>query len=392
MEAMDSPYFHIKGDGKTMSVSTGYVGPVITFYADGDGGVPMQFNKSTVPVKNELLEELESMGVVDFAPGFYTLKYNNLYLNDTRMGGAGTAGDGRRTLTAMTDDKIDNIFYYTPNKEMVGYKSGYGFTFGYCNTGKPEEGYNTFTFETSSEPGKYLIHSATGGSPSGWGDRYLLVGNDNNFTDVNAWDKKSAAAWTIEEVTELPVKLNYAEGKGAFATLWSPVALTIPEGVRAYTGYVEDATLTLDRIQGDVIPANAGVVLWMPEATDNETCNFSMVKESAAVNLPNNMLKGEPLTVLRGETGCYSLGMKNEEVAFYNYVGKNLSGFRARIFKDNEALQGVQVLSFRFRDVTGVEEVVTIFENDAVYDISGRRVMHPTKGLYIVNGKKVFIK
>lgn len=392
MEAMNTPYFHIKGDGKTMSVSTGYAGHVITYYADGDGGVPMQFNKSTVPVKNELLEELESMGVVDFAPGFYALKYNNLYLNDTRMGGAGTAGDGRRTLTAMTDDKIDNIFYYTPNKEMVGYKSGYGFTFGYCNTGKPEEGYNTFTFETSSEPGKYLIHSATGGSPSGWGDRYLLVGNDNNFTDADAWNKKLAAAWTIEEVTELPVKLNYAEGKGAFATLWSPVALTIPEGVRAYTGYVEDATLTLDRIQGDVIPANEGVVLWMPEATDNETCNFSMVKESAAVNLPNNMLKGEPLTVLRGETGCYSLGMKNGEVAFYNYVGKNLSGFRARIFKDNEALQGVQVLSFRFRDVTGVEEVVTIFENDAVYDLSGRRVMHPTKGLYIVNGKKVFIK
>ncbi len=392
MEAMDTPYFHIKGDGKTMSVSTGYAGPVITYYSDGDGGVPMQFNKSTKTVDNELLEELESMGTVDFAPGFYTLKYNNLYLNDTRMGGAGTAGDGRRTLTAMTADKIDNIFYYTSDKEMVGYKSGYGFTYGYCSTGKPEEGYNTFTFETSSEPGKYLINSDNGNSPSGWGDRYLLVGNDNNFTDADAWNKKLAAAWTIEEVTELPVKLNYAEGKGAFATLWSPVALTIPEGVRAYTGYVEDATLTLDRIQGDVIPANAGVVLWMPEATNNETCNFSMVKESAAVNLPNNMLKGEPLTVLRGETGCYSLGMKNGEVAFYNYVGANLSGFRARIFKDNEALQGVQVLSFRFRDVTGVEEVVTVFENDAVYDLSGRRVMHPTKGLYIVNGKKVFIK
>lgn len=392
MEAMDTPYFHIKGDGKTMSVSTGYYGPVITYYADGDGGVPMQFNKSTEPVNNELLEELESMGTVEFAPGFYTLKYNNLYLNDTRMGGSGTAGDGRRTLTAMTADKIDNIFYYTPNKEMVGYKSGYGFTYGYCNTGKPETGYNTFTFETSSEPGKYLIHSATGDSPSGWGDRYLLVGNDNNFTDADAWNKKLAAAWTIEEVTELPVKLNYAEGKGAFATLWSPVALTIPEGVRAYTGYVEDATLTLDRIQGDVIPADEGVVLWMPEATGNETCIFSMVKESAAEKLTNNMLKGEPLTVLRGETGCYSLGMKNGEVAFYNYVGKNLSGFRARIFKDNEALQGVQVLSFRFRDVTGVEEVVTIFEKDAVYDLSGRRVMHPTKGLYIVNGKKVFIK
>ena len=387
MKALDTPYFHIEGDNLTLSVSTGYTGPVITYYKDGDQGVPMRFNKSTVAVDQNLLNELKSKEILDLTSGFYTLKYNDLYLNDKTV-----TGNTIRTLTAMTDSKIENIFYYTPDKEMVGYSSGYGFTYGFCNTGKPEEGYNTFTFKVSHEPGKYLIKSNEGKSVLGWGDRYLLVGNDNNFTDADAWNKKLAAAWTIEEVTELPVTLNCAEGKGAFATLWSPVALTIPEGVRAYTGSVEDATLTLDRIQGDVIPADEGVVLWMPEATDNETCNFSMVKESAAVILPNNMLKGAPLTVLRGETGCYSLGMKNGEVAFYNYVGKNLSGFRARIFKDNEALQGVQVLSFRFRDVTGVEEVVTIFEKDAVYDLSGRRVMHPTKGLYIVNGKKVFIK
>ena len=393
MEAMDAPFFHIKGDDKTMSVSTGYVGPVITFYKDGDGGVPMQFNKSTtVTVKQDLLNELKNKEVLDLASGFYTFKYNDLYMNDTRLGGAGTEGDGSRTLTTMDENNnTANIFYYNSDKQLVGYASGYGFTYGYCNTGKPEKGYNTFEFKRSHEPGKYIIDSNNGSSVLGWGDRYLRV-SDNQFTDADAGNKKLAAAWTIEEVTELPVKLNYAEGKGAFATLWSPVALTIPEGVRAYTGSVEDAMLTLGRIQGDVIPADEGVVLWMPEATDNETCNFSMVKESAAEKLPNNMLKGEPLTVLRGETGCYSLGMKNGEVAFYNYVGKNLSGFRARIFKDNEALQGVQVLSFRFRDVTGVEEVVTIFEKDAVYDLSGRRVMHPTKGLYIVNGKKVFIK
>ena len=29
---------------------------------------------------------------------------------------------------------------------------------------------------------------------------------------------------------------------------------------------------------------------------------------------------------------------------------------------------------------------------DNYYDLSGRRVMNPTKGLYIVNGKKVIIK
>lgn len=396
MEAMDTPYFHIKGDGKTMSVSTGYTGPVITFYADGDGGVPMQFNKSTKTVNNELLEELESMGTVDFAPGFYTLKYNNLYLNDTRLGGAGTAGDGRRTLTAMTTDKIDNIFYYTPNKEMVGYKSGYGFTYGYCNTGQPEKGYNTFTFETSSEPGKYLIHSATGGSPSGWGDRYLLVGNDNNFTDTDAWNKKLAAAWTIEEVTELPVKLTHAsKNRGAYGTIYSPVALKLVDGVRAYTGYVttEDGenVLVLEEFTG-VIPANTGAVLWQPEATDNVVVNLPITEESGSVSEDNKLVGWVFTQVNPDKNGAYySLGKKDDLMAFYNYTGANLSGFRARIAK-NAQMMATKSLRMRFQEVTAIEEIISTLQNNEVYDLNGRRVMTPAKGLYIVNGKKVLIK
>jgi hypothetical protein len=392
MKPLDTPYFHIEGDNYTMSVSTGYVGPVITYYEDGDAGVPMQFNKSTVKVDPDLLNELKSKDVLNLAPGFYTFKYNDLYMNDTRLGGAGTEGDGRRTLTTMDENNnTANIFYYNSEKELVGYASGYGFTYGYCNTGKPEEGYNAFEFKISHEPGKYIIDSNNGSSVLGWGDLYLRV-SDNQFTDADAWNKKLASAWTIEEVTSIPVTLNYAEGKGAYATLWSPVALNLPDGVRAYTGYVEDETLTLDRLQGTVIPANAGVVLWAPDAAENTTYKFGVNKESTVKNPANNTLEGSPVTILRGGRGCYSLGMKNNVVAFYNYVGEKLTGFRARIFKDNDALQGVQVLSFRFRDVTGVEEVVAAFENDAIYDLSGRRVTTPTKGLYIVNGKKVFIK
>ena len=30
--------------------------------------------------------------------------------------------------------------------------------------------------------------------------------------------------------------------------------------------------------------------------------------------------------------------------------------------------------------------------DNVYYDLSGRRVMNPTKGLYIVNGRKVIIK
>ena len=41
--------------------------------------------------------------------------------------------------------------------------------------------------------------------------------------------------------------------------------------------------------------------------------------------------------------------------------------------------------------VTGINGVTnTLYrEQNVIYDLTGRRVNHPTKGLYIVNGKKV---
>jgi len=43
---------------------------------------------------------------------------------------------------------------------------------------------------------------------------------------------------------------------------------------------------------------------------------------------------------------------------------------------------------------TGISAVKTAADTKdaAVYDLQGRRVMQPTKGLFIVNGKKVVIK
>ena len=47
-----------------------------------------------------------------------------------------------------------------------------------------------------------------------------------------------------------------------------------------------------------------------------------------------------------------------------------------------------------FNEPTGVSEmkVMKTIENQEVYNLAGQRVAQPTKGLYIVNGKKVVIK
>ena len=44
-------------------------------------------------------------------------------------------------------------------------------------------------------------------------------------------------------------------------------------------------------------------------------------------------------------------------------------------------------------DFTGIDEMESqVSDENVYYDLSGRRVENPTRGIYIVNGKKVFIK
>ncbi|MCM1368799.1 MAG: hypothetical protein NC204_00320 [Candidatus Amulumruptor caecigallinarius] len=64
---------------------------------------------------------------------------------------------------------------------------------------------------------------------------------------------------------------------------------------------------------------------------------------------------------------------------------------------DNEKGGKVQSVSFSVGDYplpTGVENIPTVDvnENDVVYTLTGIRVKNPSKGLYIVNGRKAFVK
>ncbi len=49
--------------------------------------------------------------------------------------------------------------------------------------------------------------------------------------------------------------------------------------------------------------------------------------------------------------------------------------------------------TFTVVEPTGIEGVEAEVENNTIYDISGRRIAEITKaGIYIVNGKKVYVK
>ena len=56
------------------------------------------------------------------------------------------------------------------------------------------------------------------------------------------------------------------------------------------------------------------------------------------------------------------------------------------------AVGEAKVLTIDINDATAIEAIESTIANAQVYDLSGRKVQNPTRGLYIANGKKVLVK
>jgi hypothetical protein len=77
-------------------------------------------------------------------------------------------------------------------------------------------------------------------------------------------------------------------------------------------------------------------------------------------------------------------------LGFFKYNGGTIIANRAFMILDDET---ANVNIYIVDEITGISEVkATETENAQIYDLQGRIVNNPTKGLYIVNGKKMVIK
>lgn len=237
--------------------------------------------------------------------------------------------------------------------------------------------------------------------------------HDTNTNGVVGWNTGSAdskSAWVIIEVADLEGYTHTVSVTDAgWATLYLGYNAEIPEGVTAYAVSSVDAeSATLEEVK-NVLPANTAVLL---NATAGDY-NFDFTAATAEV--ANNVLRGTVFNTAIPED-IYVLGNGTAGVGFYKAI-KNMNvdtsddivegeGEEAVTTPVNDAVlnnafkaylpaNGVaaQALRFNFGGTTAIESVVNgINANAAIYDLSGRRVEKATKGIYIVNGKKMIVK
>lgn len=220
--------------------------------------------------------------------------------------------------------------------------------------------------------------------------RYIY--NANATVDCGGSDADNGYRWQIEKVDWLPVRMN-VEAK--YGTLYSPVNLGKgynADRVKAYAGTVsEDETcLELVEITGN-IPANTPVVLEYMQDIEENGCVYLPVGREAAEYTGENALSGKLLAESVASASVLTLQRLDGETGFYTYTGETLGGFKAYI--DGATAPGVNALRFYTGDTTGVDGVPTARKKEMFYDLNGRPVAYPSKGIYVTaSGKKVLFK
>ena len=227
------------------------------------------------------------------------------------------------------------------------------------------------------------------------------VASSNAFVDKTTTNSAYRTSAVMIEEVDYYNKLVFRspatpDGK-YYASIYLPYAATVPTGATAYIGTLNGSSIRLTDIESNVIPKNTAVV--MVAESDLATQYVAPATEAGSVPAGvTNSLKGTLTTTPTSDAllaDTYVLNGSFGNIGFYKYTATNLPKGRAYF---EVVSSGVQGFLFDFGEeegeTTGINAAALSDSNAAntYYDLSGRRVASPKHGLYICNGKKVYIK
>lgn len=302
--------------------------------------------------------------------------------------------------------------------------------------------YDAYPLDENSYTSQNVYLRPSSNAPNDWfsvalnsdGTSWLY---DNITTAVASGSTQSEQHdWQVELVTELPITVSSA----TMTSLCVPVELQVPDGVTAYilTGkdiadgthkYVVDNTVcengtpvfNIEQTELDIIPAGMPVLLKAAAGTYYFAINYDVDDAGKSEELlaeinelrARNKLEGTHdarliseragvvhhiLSVLNEKVGMYQVNMVSAENRGLDYVTVPTfinQAHRAWLPHSGTSLVGCAfAIGRRDNGTTAIENVETLsaVKND-IFDLQGRRVINITSpGIYIKNGKKVFIK
>ncbi len=198
-----------------------------------------------------------------------------------------------------------------------------------------------------------------------------------------AGDTNIILDYVLLELTGVSATISAA----GWSTLYTDYALNFSgTGLTAYTATCDGSKVTLTEVEN--VPAGTGVVL-------KGTAKDYDIPVAASSSTAKGDLKGSTTDAKAYETdyNYYYLALNGESKAqFKKLTSGSIAAGKAYLQLD----KGITAPSFDidFGGTTGINMVKGEESkvNGEYYNLAGQRVAQPTKGLYIVNGKKIVIK
>ena len=237
----------------------------------------------------------------------------------------------------------------------------------------------------NNQNGNYITHYDNG----------TVFGNDT---------KANAKQFTITPATTYPFTMTPA----GMATLCLPFNVKMPAGMYAYDFEATDISdsngtdvyncvMKVLVRPGEVLKAGTPVIVKALE--DDYEMEIVMQDHEAKTNLANSLLRGNFVsqTLTQSETVKKFIFTKplNSPVGFYRMQdeGGQIGANKCWMEWDVTTMPaGANAIKLRFEDTTDIEVPVAPHKaSDAIYDLFGRKLNAPQKGVNIINGKKVVI-
>lgn len=207
---------------------------------------------------------------------------------------------------------------------------------------------------------------------------------------------------TVYYKGEGTVAINSActDGEKYYGTYSNSHAFVVPSGLTVSEINVDGGKLAVSSYaEGAVVPKNTGVMVSSSTA-GSKTITFTGRAGSA---LGTNLLKASgdegisAANMTEADTKFYRLTMHNgTQIGFWwgaeNGAAFDLAANKAYLAVPEDAMTA-RGLWFDEGETTSIKQVEALgLKVEGYYNLNGQRVAQPTKGLYIVNGKKVVIK
>ena len=221
---------------------------------------------------------------------------------------------------------------------------------------------------------------------SEWGTFTLDLKNVTAETKIKFFDNGNGKRLFIDEVLIVKPSVKIAVAKD-YISFCSDKALdfTNVEGLEALVvTKVNETSVSTEAVT--TVPARVGVIL---HKTGTATSFNVPVAATATAPATNYLVGVLEATTIGGNDTDYVL----KDGVFKKANAGTLAAGKAYLKTDANAAPALTI-GYGDEGTTGIRSIdngqLTI--DNVYYDLSGRRVAEPTKGVYIVNGKKVVIK